>query len=155
MSNPSKPHEAVKRVATATSWRPGQSGNPNGRKKGVVTVAMALRARITPEQRAGLLIDLAMRAESEDVKLRARLAILERSDGKVTDRLELTRGEADGDDDEPPDGATVEDLDELDELEAQRQAIFGRIRAREPIAAESDEPIALPVLPVVPTGEAP
>lgn len=70
-------------------WKPGQSGNPLGRPKGPQTVAQVLRAKVSPEVRAGFLIDMAVKAESETVRLAARLAIIERCDGKVPSQTQL------------------------------------------------------------------
>ena len=73
-------------------FRPGQSGNPGGRVKDQLSVAEVLRRKLTPEERADMLIELAMKAEDERVRLQARLAILERTEGKVRDTVDINHG---------------------------------------------------------------
>lgn len=42
--------EALERRDTGTRWRPGQSGNPSGRRKHSVSLSAALKRVVTPEQ---------------------------------------------------------------------------------------------------------
>lgn len=52
-----------------------------------------LRSKLSAEDRAEMLISLATSAEDEQVQLKATLAIIDRTDGKVTDKLEITSDE--------------------------------------------------------------
>lgn len=85
-----KPRNKPGAEPTAGSWKPGKSGNPAGRPRSKESIAEWLRQKLTAEQRADLLIDLAMKAVSEQVKLSARLAIIERTDGKVPNVVRTT-----------------------------------------------------------------
>lgn len=70
-------------------FQPGQSGNPGGRVANQLSVAEVLRRKLSPDERADMLIELAQQAEDERVRLQARLAIIERTDGKVKDTVDL------------------------------------------------------------------
>lgn len=60
-----------KKPPTAGSWKPGQSGNPNGRPRSGLALAEAIRERVDPHK----VIDLVVRhLEDEDVPVAQRLA---------------------------------------------------------------------------------
>lgn len=75
--------------ANLRPWKPGQSGNPNGRPSGVRTWAVVLRERfeqgeITQEQLMDKLVAIADKGD-----LRAMDIIMERMDGKADQKLKL------------------------------------------------------------------
>lgn len=82
----------MEKRAPGRPFKPGKSGNPGGRVKDCKSATEILRAKLTPEERADMLIEMAMSAKDERVKLQARLAIWDRTDGKVKDQLEVSGG---------------------------------------------------------------
>lgn len=84
--------QSKSRPAPKSAWKAGQSGNPAGRPKSPESAAEVLRAKMPPEQRAQALVDLALTAEDENVRLRALLAIWDRTDGKVRETVDLNHG---------------------------------------------------------------
>lgn len=63
--------QAPRRTPNAGSWKPGTSGNPNGRPRSGLAFAEAVRERIDPHQ----VLDLVARhLEDEDVPIAQRLA---------------------------------------------------------------------------------
>ena len=109
------------------AWRPGVSGNPSGRPRSGTSLADVLRAKCSAEWIADRLRELASSAESEQVRLSALQQISDRTHGKVTDRLELSRG-TDPEDDDGVDYSAL-DLDQLRALEAAEEE-YEQQRAR-------------------------
>jgi hypothetical protein len=66
--------------------------NPKGRPRLGTSLAEALRAKLPAEEHASMLVDLATKATSEQVRLSALLAIGDRAHGKVTDHLAVDPG---------------------------------------------------------------
>jgi hypothetical protein len=71
-------------------WQPGQSGNPSGRPKALVTLRDMARVH-TPELMAEL-INLAMYAESENVRLGAIREVLDRGWGRSITPIQVSPG---------------------------------------------------------------
>jgi len=80
-------------------FKPGQSGNPNGRPKGAVSFLKILREKLNEElpdaatgerrKRAVRLVEAALSA-AEDGDFRYFKEILDRFEGKVPDRMSLS-----------------------------------------------------------------
>ena len=66
-------------------WQPGESGNPAGRPKNSVTTILKNADEKTNEQIAQKLIELAIAGD-----LPALIHYIDRTDGKVADKLQLT-----------------------------------------------------------------
>jgi hypothetical protein len=64
-------------------WKPGQSGNPNGRPKGIKYISEALRDLLASDEKLAdeLARNLANRAKKSDSAINI---IFERTEGKVT-----------------------------------------------------------------------
>ena len=72
-------------------WKPGQSGNPGGRPKGQ-SITASLRALLEKEHNGKRIVDLlAERIMKEALAGKFPFAkeVLDRADGKVTDKLEV------------------------------------------------------------------
>lgn len=69
----------------ATYFPPGQSGNPAGRPKNSVTTLLKNTDELTNEQIAKKLIELALAGD-----LPALIHYIDRTDGKVADKLQMT-----------------------------------------------------------------
>lgn len=118
-------------------WQPGQSGNPKGRPRREDALAEAIREHVPP----GALIAVAIRViddpkSAPSVRLQAAQFLAERGYTKPVERHEVAVGQA-VTDDQDLSGLTLEQLHELEQLEARRAAILS---ARD---AEA-EPVALP-----------
>lgn len=70
--------------SVATRFKPGQSGNPSGRPKDLLT--QALRQKLTPEKAESLANTLLALAESGDLK--AMVEVWDRIEGKAVARQE-------------------------------------------------------------------
>ncbi len=66
-------------------WQPGQSGNPHGRPPSSVTTILKRTDELTNEQIAKKLIELALAGD-----LPALIHYIDRTDGKVADKLQMT-----------------------------------------------------------------
>lgn len=66
-----------------TPWKPGQSGNPGGRPKGV-SLATKIMELLTPEAAERIIQGLIERSVTDDVALKT---LIERTDGKVPTRI--------------------------------------------------------------------
>ena len=68
-----------------TRYQPGVSGNPNGRPRSSVTTILKNTDEKTNAQIAAKLIELAIKGD-----IPALIHYIDRTDGKVTDKLQLT-----------------------------------------------------------------
>lgn len=66
-------------------WQPGESGNPAGRQPNSVTTILKKTDELTNEQIAKKLIELALAGD-----LPALIHYIDRTDGKVADKLQMT-----------------------------------------------------------------
>ena len=119
-----------------------------GRPRRQATLAAALRDAF-PVERLVALAERAVEAGSDDVRLRALLAIYDRAHGKVTERHEViaSRGDDERDDDTIDlSTLTIEQKAEWIELEERRAAL---------LASADEQPrtlLALPPTSVSPVG---
>ena len=74
----------------AHRWKPGQSGNPSGRRKTDPAVIETLKAATTLAART--LVDLAEDADNPRIRLQAAEAILNRVYGRPTQPIDATVG---------------------------------------------------------------
>ena len=77
----------VKRKATRTAWKPGQSGNPGGRPKEVAEVKALARQHC--EEAIQTLVTLMQSAKVERTRLAAASELLDRGYGRPTVALDL------------------------------------------------------------------
>ena len=79
MSNPNPSPE--------TRWKPGQSGNPGGRPKGMLNFAKALSDALTEETLAAICASLAAKAMEGDMS--AIKEVADRLDGKSKQQMDV------------------------------------------------------------------
>jgi hypothetical protein len=83
--------EPPRRPRGNPSWvKGGASPNPGGRPRLSQTATGALLAKTTPEDRADMLLQLALNGESEQVRLAAAQEIWNRCEGPVTRKVDAT-----------------------------------------------------------------
>ena len=120
--------------------RGAPSLNPHGRPKVGQSLADAYRSKWTPERIVEHVSRLAESAVSEQVRLAALAMINERTAGKVSDRLELSRGaDAEQDEDALVEALSDAELDALDRLDDERSRIMGAARDRHVIDVPSED----------------
>lgn len=90
VSEPEKQHENTKKLATPASWKPGQSGNPNGRPHKGYSITEAVKDLLTkePERKKKIIEKIIALAENGDpvfVKLAWNYM-----DGMPTQQIEQT-----------------------------------------------------------------
>lgn len=76
----------------ATSWKPGQSGNPKGRPKSGESLAETLRTAVSPKALLDRMKWLADNAESETVRFHAISWLAERGWGKAPQVVTVNDG---------------------------------------------------------------
>jgi hypothetical protein len=83
--------QPMKKAATPSSWKPGQSGNPKGRPRSGLAFAERVRERIDPD----LVIELALQVAADDelsplVRLNALLPLVDRGFQKPATAITAT-----------------------------------------------------------------
>lgn len=88
---PPKQQENSKKLATPASWKPGQSGNPNGRPKKGYSISEAVKQMFTeqPEKKKKL-IDKIYSVAAEQGDMAAARMIWAYMDGMPTQKQEVT-----------------------------------------------------------------
>ena len=112
------------RSATPASWKPGQSGNPGGRRK-LTPQEFELRKAcedLTPEA-LKTIVYLMLNADKDSVRLAAATLIVERAHGKSVEHKEIRSG--------PLDDATTAEL-----LEMKRMLRLPQVQEEGPIEHE-------------------
>lgn len=107
-------------------WREGASGNPRGRPRRGDALAEAIRAEVSPQELIAVAREvIADKKAPASVKLQAATFLAERGYARPAERHEVMVGQAV---DDEPDLATLtlDELVELEQLEARRAAISGR-----------------------------
>lgn len=128
-----------------TAPRRGGARPGAGRPRRAPTLAAALRDAF-PIERLVKIAEEMIASESDDVRFRTLMQILDRTHGKVSDKLEVgpAGSMSELDEDAAADLLSDAELDELDRLDDAKQAILDRARGRE-------EARALPAAVTVPT----
>jgi hypothetical protein len=123
-------------------WQPGQSGNPRGRPKRANELAHALRAKI-PAEKIVEKAQTLLASENESTAMQALHFVATYSGHKPADKLEVSAGQPE--DDADLTDATLDELTELEQLEARRQEILDAVSARrEPASLALPPPAPLP-----------
>ena len=76
--------EKQKRNTPSTAWKPGQSGNPNGRPPKGQTLTDALKERVDKQQIADKLYEMAMEGDISALKY-----IYDRVDGRPIESVDM------------------------------------------------------------------
>ncbi len=113
------------------TFKPGQSGNPNGRPPGAVSIVAIIRRMLDEEcedkatgtrrKVAEVIADRLIGKAIDKNDLRALQDIIDRVDGKATQRTEVSG----------PDGQPIEINSARAELESRLDGIASRVRAKE------------------------
>lgn len=62
---------APPRKATPASWRPGQSGNPQGRPRSPLSLAERVREKVSPDELIDIALELARKGAAESTRIAA------------------------------------------------------------------------------------
>ncbi len=120
-----------KRPPTPGSWKPGQSGNVKGRPRKGDALAERIREQVSPEELIAVAREIIAGTAPPSVKLQAAQFLAERGYAKPAERHEVTAVTAEQEaDDALAESMTNEQLDQLDELDRQRDLILAAARAR-------------------------
>lgn len=107
----------------ATSWVPGVSGNPKGRRGRATSLIDAIRDKVDTQELVDTALEL-MRTGTGNEKLQALNWLRDSGFVRPAERHELgTPGSTDAADDDLPDTLTLDELRELDALDQRRAAI--------------------------------
>ncbi len=142
MSAISKEQPKPKRPPTAGSWKPGQSGNPRGRAGRGTSLIDSIRRGVDADEMRDLALELARHGESESVRLAALAWLRDSGFVKPSERHEHGAAGAFEDGDDGLDALTDEELDELERITAERDAVLERGRQRQrvsdPLVSDGD-----------------
>jgi hypothetical protein len=82
-----------KRKAPKTAWKPGQSGNPNGRPKAGKSFAERIRESLSEEDWTAIIEKATEQAKAGDKA--ARDFLLDRTEGKPNQKIDITEHDPD------------------------------------------------------------